>query len=1123
MYMTDDPIVLLVDDGDEFLAFCEGEVGWVKRANIALGACASSSSPTSPSILQTPRDLHDLQSMTLDGIHYEDSVEEDAPMSGSHPSVAALKGGATTDGGRYSGPFELDSSPLSLDGDAVRSQNLVNGGTLDAGPGGQLHAPLGRDLAHARTTSEASTASSTYSSGSGSIGGFVLGGPNEESSQLGERNPAAQLTPATGPFGASTVGFSPFGTYAPVQTTSRVALPPLRNLGAAAENVRSVQRVNYATTAPIKRQSLKAETAQYESSSSDISPMAEVSEEAEEGGPPTIDVRAGSDESPSPPTRPPRRRPVDLSIVRNSQFSDSSTARISDSPAPLTPRSLDTFGGDGLQSREHLISPDRSIKSGGTRDSELRTSYVGGMFNGEAEANEDRTEALLSPRHADLDEEGRFSLAYLRDSYGSDSDNTPRPAKFQSPIASKFIGLSSSASPPASSESFEGQGVPRLRATPSQDGTEETVLDTPQSAPVSSFGKQSQPRVVGDQRNEQTSLAAPLIIDERPTIDHLDKGDSPTSLNSRYSVESQAAAKAGLRDNFYALGHSPPITSEQQQTWKDLSANLASAVQRGSPSSPPLPLLPNASPQLNTQKVLPRPPPAVPDKNMTPPPGQPRRKASLDAIRSSPRSDERHRMVFTSQSANDAGVAPSLTGLASPMEERLDDRSSHGWSHSPAFPQQRQAPVFNSPVFANGNGSATHLVDTRMSPGVNRTPPLKTPPMNGTPWAQQRSMTPQGPPPERTRPTTPDQRILPNSEYSRRIMSPSSSDDHHVQVVARPLDAFQQPPRNLAGDRSANHVEYGKLSLSTPNYESRPPIPAFHEQQQARRGGTPTPGDRPSTPNTQRARSRSFSAALAKTMGRGRKNSFDMPMPKAVVDSARQRPASPSVPPPNLESDRDPSQMLQLPTARVRPGYTSQASVMAIHHMPIDGDAPPFEPPQQPFLGHGRSASVPRPSVDTLPPRPSTSMRGQYMAGVSHRDYADPTVRTDGMEFELVQPRKASNGAPMVTLQLDTTDLSFGGLLSSLDHSGSESSHGKVQSSENHVDLTTPPEVDEWGFIRDCSPTPVIFRSRQPVNEVRAAEQKWVSNRGYVTDASLTSSPSRFRTTALRRKRSAGW
>jgi hypothetical protein len=54
MYIQGDTLILLKDEGDELLACCEGEVGWVKRQNISLDAMASGSAPSSPEPIAPP-------------------------------------------------------------------------------------------------------------------------------------------------------------------------------------------------------------------------------------------------------------------------------------------------------------------------------------------------------------------------------------------------------------------------------------------------------------------------------------------------------------------------------------------------------------------------------------------------------------------------------------------------------------------------------------------------------------------------------------------------------------------------------------------------------------------------------------------------------------------------------------------------------------------------------------------------------------------------------------------------------------------------------------------------------------------------------------------------------------
>lgn len=183
MYMTDDTLVLLKDEGEELLAYCEGEVGWVKRRNILLGACASSSSPTL-SVLDTPGDLQDLQGMNLDGVHIDDEIEHTVD-----PETLKKKSAST--GGRNSGPFELESSRDSHDGALLPSPQLVQESSFGAVR--QNGCPQTQRGAHARSASDASSASSARSSGSGPIGRLILGG-GVKSDQTREYEPCAALT-----------------------------------------------------------------------------------------------------------------------------------------------------------------------------------------------------------------------------------------------------------------------------------------------------------------------------------------------------------------------------------------------------------------------------------------------------------------------------------------------------------------------------------------------------------------------------------------------------------------------------------------------------------------------------------------------------------------------------------------------------------------------------------------------------------------------------------------------------------------------------------------------------------------------------------------------------------------
>ncbi|KAL1411371.1 hypothetical protein Q8F55_002327 [Vanrija albida] len=143
---------------------------------------------------------------------------------------------------------------------------------------------------------------------------------------------------------------------------------------------------------------------------------------------------------------------------------------------------------------------------------------------------------------------------------------------------------------------------------------------------------------------------------------------------------------------------------------------------------------------------------------------------------------------------------------------------------------------------------------------------------------------------------------------------------------------------------------------------------------------------------------------------------------------------------------------------------SDHGSVQSVHHVPLGKGGEPVA------RGHRHSSST-----TSSPPRQG---KGPLHPPISYRDFADPTVSADGIEFEIVQPRKASNGPPAIRLSLESASL---GILSGSERESLESgSHGQSF------------ETDEWGFLKRCTPTPAIFQSRVPPSEVRAAEQKWL-------------------------------
>jgi hypothetical protein len=112
-------------------------------------------------------------------------------------------------------------------------------------------------------------------------------------------------------------------------------------------------------------------------------------------------------------------------------------------------------------------------------------------------------------------------------------------------------------------------------------------------------------------------------------------------------------------------------------------------------------------------------------------------------------------------------------------------------------------------------------------------------------------------------------------------------------------------------------------------------------------------------------------------------------------------------------------------------------------------------------------------------------------AAVSHTDFAEETVKADGLNFEIIQPKR-NNGL----LSPDSPSLQ---LHSDTEHGGKERP-GMSRSDTNKSNVSAAsgrslplPETDEWGFLKDQSPTPEMFQSRSAANDHRVAEGKWAS------------------------------
>ncbi|BEJ16396.1 hypothetical protein CspHIS471_0510010 [Cutaneotrichosporon sp. HIS471] len=1352
MYIQGDTLILLKDDGDEFLACCEGEVGWVKRQNVLLGALASGSAPSSPERIASPSLLAEYDVHVGDDSGTEDEGGDNAVIHSTTWDIMGDSSGAEdTDlstagnGGRARSETPRRYSPTASSSSHSSQQNGTGLAPLrprrsSGRPPAAVVTPSPPQpttpVINSGTYPEAS--STTPSMGSRPMGRLGLGeftqhhhlGSGHDTIENFSRtpsHPSGGFSPLGG-LSALTAYSVPQARSAPLhEATMRFGGPSIG--GVTQGNVRRVNRVEYSTSTAPQRQSLLVEAQRFSefSRNSEASQYSELSHLSDVGTVGTLDEeseyseaetdRAIAAPSPTPsagdiaPARPPRRRPVALDLDNGDSMgddSDCSTARIGESPIPQTPMSMATFGGDGLRSRELLLSPDHFPRGNGNSENRMSEFSNADLADDEGEPP---VEALLSPPAESEDQMPQVQMP----SFFSSSRRVSEPDR-DDVSDDGTIGLAYNESPRSSLESLSRSSATcsttKRRRSPDVSVSDETLLDTPQSLPASKFHPPIQARSFGSGSSHDGStngLAPPLVIDDKPRIDHLSAGrglsppdalspsdipsgspmspvhDSPTSFDSRWSVESRAAAKNAARNGFYALGHHPQFIDEQRKPAKDVSAAAIMSQVSIAPSTLSTMPEPSTSPQRSGDArdawANARPPPVArllpttmgPDSGPT---WQPRALGSLDskmrppatsALDPSPKIGTQSIQNSTTPetmskpptetstlqlSPSDASMSPRSEAqrrqgmtLVGRMESDLshsrypvpitfrygDDSPQHSSPRSqagPMSPPQNQRyntprpapPTPSTPGYSpsppyrkaslgsNGHGAAVTRSDSGHRPSIDSsrrpTPDGRQHAPSESSHGHQATPSPLSGPPVNclgqidmpTRPSPPVENGLygvPSSESScnstppredlRRIVSPpmsnnrSVSDDHHMQ-------AFQgsfKPVLPSAAARVTNNPQTMVDFLGNGPNET----PKASRFQFSDESGTVTPPSRrtdsphvmnpafprgvaPATPNsfesahtsssnsslprppqapTHRARSRSFSAAIAKSFGR--KQSFDLPPPMPAVSGGRKPsldfgPRKPSVTigrKPSLElaprfaavmggrkrsldfgprqafvtagssasSSPNPGNMPEYvrsdtgqsdnsmlgvgqwkTSSRLSANSTKAVHHMklgeSVHHMPLEDppalpddlrrnpslqlerSAPLFLPPSQPFVNHQRSASG---SGSWGRARPFAT------TGISSKDYADPTVKTDGMEFEILQPRKAS--APVVKLNLDASDL---GLLppEELARDGLEP-----------VVPDTPPETDEWGFLRDRSPTPAIFQSRKTAGDIRALEQKW--------------------------------
>ncbi|WRT66684.1 uncharacterized protein IL334_003644 [Kwoniella shivajii] len=266
----------------------------------------------------------------------------------------------------------------------------------------------------------------------------------------------------------------------------------------------------------------------------------------------------------------------------------------------------------------------------------------------------------------------------------------------------------------------------------------------------------------------------------------------------------------------------------------------------------------------------------------------------------------------------------------------------------------------------------------------------------------------------------------------------------------------------------------------------------------------------PSTPATQseadlakpsppfsvgRPRARSFSATVAKSLGVGKKDStppltiktsmtppvpsINSPLPQSSSSAkksffgGRKSSFAPSTPPPGSPSG----------LSRVS---ESGSSVNVNHLQPItpatyshgNDSTPSIHPPAS-----ARSSSFSFNSKSKTPRKPPRALPSP----ISHKDFAEETIKAEGLDFELIQPKKQSS---LLSPIEDFSPTSPG---ASNVTRPELTRHSTMTSQNSSSSLKPLPETDEWGFMKANSPVPEIFQSRSQPGDHRVIEQKWLS------------------------------
>lgn len=907
-----------------------------------------------------------------------------------------------------------------------------------------------------------------------------------------------------------------------------------------------------------KRQSLAVETSRVSvmssgSNETEVMKMDDVREVEERI---SFDGTARLASSPPVTSRPFQPiKALNLSAFSLGEYRDA----VHDTTEQLSPSSLNTFGGDGLISSELLLhrdppgtlSPDRTGATFGLSADRTGTSFLdldtGGptfrLFEDGVEipplppyvAHAPATETIIEDEQLELD--------------------TPRAQSTPT-----FTDTETMTGSPESKRTVHGRG--------SVYGSEETVLDTPQSVPLAGF---SHAPVIGDMSsngihangtevNEQSSLA-PFPAEEAfkpqglltPAMSSVSLAPSiiapgsPNPNEDRWSIDSRYMAKAAMRNNFYALGHSPMLTVVERQKLEArlsqlsmMSANRNNTdswvfvepptrgVAQNDPDSATLPTeeppagyeFAPATPTVGSTSESPNrslstaSPPTVVRKTPPPPPIQTGSGSSPDSGGRARGSRPRPLAIV----GTPAGSGPAQYVETSGLNNSRPFRPLPSLNSSPSALLTKNGPPTSLPP------SLPESVPFRPLPEVPKPPALQThSPDNVSPSTQLRQLPPTptshrdqqaalglGQPtrtsssgsrplpvpgdvqrsttvPQETTVRSKSPSVISDESGSRsasqsgdrmfkvsRVPVPRVSMDQDVSATTPKASQFPQSQAAQFAEttrRAMTPVKQSLISVSAPvsarpsparQLASNPVVNGWSSSSETEQLSDQPISNGPTT--VTRSRSKSISAGIAKAFGKDRR--------KASLDISTPLPNVFRISPPRAStSSRNTDGLLRVggtSSSRSDSGSIGDSSaggsVTSIHHFGSDMSSPTAR----------------------------SSMQKSRFQPVSHRDFEDPTVKTDGMEFQMIQPPRRQIDPPAIKLKVDSSSL---GLLPPEEMAGLEPPSSTSSSSHGHgsVESEEPtPETDEWGFLVSRSPTPALFHTRGSPEAVRAAEQKWL-------------------------------